>query len=108
MRSTPSCPGRVQRAARAAVGVGDEDADVVAARGAGLRDALGDRAGDPRGAHVQAGVDAVDLDPGEVPGQREQLARERAAADDDDARGAGACGRGRPDCVRRGWHGARR
>ena len=61
---------------------------------ADLLDLGRDGVGDPRGLHVEAGVDALDPDAGDARGQRQQLARERAAADDDEPRRDGV-GRGR-------------
>ena len=55
--------------------------------------------GDALGAHVQPGVDALDADAGDPGGQGEQLASQRAAADDDDP--------GR-DGLRPRWHVVRR
>ena len=89
----------VERARRAAVGVGDEDADVRAVALADLLDLGGDGVGDQLGSHVQARVDAFDADARDARGEGEQLARERATADDDEP--------GR-DLVRPHWRGARR
>ena len=75
----------IECSAGSAIRVRDEDPNVVAERPARLVDPVRDRAGDPTRSHVQASVHAVDLDAGEVPGQHQQLARERATADDDDS-----------------------
>src|SRR6185369_17009784 len=66
---------------RPAVGVRDEDPLVaVAAR---LMDAGADGGGDPAGSVVQVGRQAGDVDVGQGRGDLDELARERAAADDE-------------------------
>jgi len=68
-----------------AVRICHEDADVRPVRLASFGDAPLDGPGDQGRPHVQPGVDAEHLHAGDALGQREQLARQRAAADDDQA-----------------------
>ena len=73
----------VEQAARAAVGVRHEDPVVVAAAGA---QPCRDRVGNALGAVVQLGRETRQVDPGQAPRERHELAPERATADDEDAR----------------------
>ena len=83
----------VEQAARAAVGVRDEDPVVVAAAGAQPR---GHRLGDALGPVVQVGGQAGQVDARQAARQRDELAPERATADNEDAgRGARTSGAAR-------------
>ena len=70
----------VEETARAAVGVRHEDPVVVAAPGA---QPCGDRVGNTLGAVVQLGRETRQVDPGQAPCERHELAPERATADDE-------------------------
>jgi hypothetical protein len=74
----------VQQAARPAVGIGDEDPR-VSPGSAPLADPLAHGARDPVRPVVEQRREHRDVDLGQAAGQRQQLARERAAADDQDA-----------------------
>ena len=102
----------VEGAARPAVGVRDEELRPGAVVGTSSLDPGSDGVGDALRTHVQGGVDANDLDPGQVAREGQELSRERAAADDQDARritrrpGASRWFLDGP--VRPHWRGARR
>ena len=72
----------VEQATRAAVGVRHEDPVVVAATCA---KSCGDRVGNALGAVVQVGGETGQVDPGQAPRQRHELAPERTTTDDEDA-----------------------
>jgi hypothetical protein len=78
---------RVEQAARAAVGVGDEDR--LVAVGAGLADPVPDLGGNPLGPVVEVRREAGDVDAGQAAGKRDELAGERPAPDDERASVAG-------------------
>ena len=79
----------VEEAAGAAIGVRDEDPVVP---GTASTDALADRLGDATRSVVEGGRQARDVDVRQAARQRDELACERATADDEDPRG-GAGGR---------------
>ena len=76
--------GHVQHAAGPAVRVRHEDAVVA---GAASPDPVAHGLGDAARPVVERGRQAGDVDVGQAAGQVHQLARERATADDQDARG---------------------
>ena len=80
---------RVEQAAGAAVGVGDEDPLVAVAPA--LTDPSPDARRDAAGPVVELGRQAGDVDVRQRPGQLDQFARQRPAPDDED-RGAPALG----------------
>ena len=83
---------RVDQAARAAIGIRDEDP--LEPVGAGLVDAPPNRVRDPFGAVVEVRCETGDLQPGHPIRDGQQLAGEGAAADDEGAPGRSAVGLG--------------
>jgi len=98
----------IKRPGGPAVGVGDEDPDVIAEPGPRVGDALGNGRGDPIRLHVEAGIDTQDSDARDVAGQGEQLPGKGATADDRDPDGSGMGSGGCGAIRREREHGARR